>query len=57
MTPDQIASHARRIASYHLEDGIDFCCVYEDDTLMDADYDDQLAIHDAANKLIREIVL
>lgn len=57
MTPEEIHQHARRIAGYHLEDGIEFCCVYEDDSLIEADDDDLREIHDTANKLLREIQL
>ncbi len=57
MNKGEIEEHARRIVQDHLDDGIEFCCVYEDDELMDADEDDQRAIHDKAQEILRQLVI
>ncbi len=54
MTQDEIRAHARRIAQVYLEDGMEFCYVYEDDELVDADVAGETLqdIHTAAQHLL-----
>lgn len=53
MTPSEIDAHAARICDSYLEDGIEFCMIYEDEELTDATDDEWQAVHDAANAKLR----
>lgn len=55
MTPEEIHQHAKRIVNNHLDD-IEFCQVYEDGYLEDAENDWE-AIHDEALRLIRGLAV
>lgn len=57
VTPEEIRDHAKRIVSLYLEDGIEYCFVYEDEALEGVGCNNWEAIHDAANRLIEGIVL
>lgn len=57
LSENEIHQHAKRIVNWHLDDGIEFCCVYEDDELINASEDDQRAIHDEADRLIRGLAV
>lgn len=57
MTELEIHQHAKRIVNAYLENEIEFDWVYEDDELFEAGEDDQRAVHDEANRLIRGLAV
>ena len=57
MTPEEIRKHAKRIVNTYLEDGIEYCYVYEDEELAEAGHEIWEAVRSAANRIIEEIKL
>jgi hypothetical protein len=53
MEPNEVIAHAHRISLDYLDDGIEFCFVYEDDQLCDVAGADQEKIWNFANNLLR----
>lgn len=53
MTPDEFEAHAQRIVSDYLDEGIEFCHVYEDEQLEDESGEIQEAIWVRVNKILR----
>lgn len=57
MKTHEIEAHAYRLVNYFLEDGMEFCDVYEDEDLQGASDDDLRAIHDVANERLRNLMI
>lgn len=55
LTPDETTVLAQQIAVEHLEDGIEFCLVYEHEDCEDLDEKDQRIIHDKVEEILHNL--